>query len=112
MKSMKSTGGLTRGRGMSEVQRLVWLLSRPVCLEVNSAMQKLTDVSYTTSDQHKDVTQSRQTRDMKDNQEILNYLHIRNPFYMDDATLRNITTGVTASTEVNADEANSQLAKK
>ena len=31
MKSVKTTGGLTRGRGMSEVQRLVWLFLRPTC---------------------------------------------------------------------------------
>ena len=27
MRSIKSTGGLTRGRGMTETQRLVWMLS-------------------------------------------------------------------------------------
>ena len=26
MRSIKSTGGLTRGRGMAEIQRLLWLL--------------------------------------------------------------------------------------
>lgn len=29
MRSMKITGGLTRGRGMTEVQRASWLLSMP-----------------------------------------------------------------------------------
>ena len=29
MRSMKSSGGLTRGRGMKEKQRLTWLLSLP-----------------------------------------------------------------------------------
>ena len=31
MRSMKTSGGLTRGRGMTEQQRLIWLLSMPVC---------------------------------------------------------------------------------
>ena len=44
---MKTTGGLTRGRGISEKQRLVWLVSMP--------MQEFTGVQYNTSDQHKDM---------------------------------------------------------
>ncbi len=35
MRSMKTSGGLTRGRGMTEQQRLIWLLSMPACAEVN-----------------------------------------------------------------------------
>ena len=38
MRSMKTSGGLTRGRGMTETQRLVWLMAHPVCAEVNYAM--------------------------------------------------------------------------
>ena len=34
-------------------QRLVWLMSHPVCAEVNNAMQQLTGVLYNTSEQHK-----------------------------------------------------------
>ena len=52
MRALKSTGGLTRGRGMTEVQRLLWLLSRTTCTEVNAAMQNLTDLSFSTSHQH------------------------------------------------------------
>ena len=52
MRSLKTTGGLTRGSGMTESQRRVWLLSTPACAQVNSAMQELTEVSYTISDQH------------------------------------------------------------
>ena len=31
VRSMKTSGGLTRGRGMMELQRLTWLLSMPAC---------------------------------------------------------------------------------
>ena len=34
MRSVKTTGGLTRGRGMSETQRLVWLMSMPACADI------------------------------------------------------------------------------
>lgn len=56
MRSVKATGGLTRGRGMNEIQRLVWLLSSPACAEINYAIQELTSISYTASEQHKDST--------------------------------------------------------
>ena len=39
MRSMKTSGGLTRGRGMTEKQLRTWLLAMPACAEVNRAMQ-------------------------------------------------------------------------
>ena len=56
MRSIKTHDGLTRGKGMTENQRLVWVLSMPVCASINETMQKFSDVSYKTSDKHKDVT--------------------------------------------------------
>lgn len=38
MQSIKTTGGLTHGRGMSETQHLVWVLSNPTTSEINTAM--------------------------------------------------------------------------
>ena len=37
MRSMKTSGGLTRGRGMTEKQLLMWLLAMSACAEVNRA---------------------------------------------------------------------------
>ena len=104
MRTMKTSGGLTRGRGMSEQQRLIWLLSMPACAEVNRAMQELTGVSYNSGEQNKDMTQARQARDWKDTQTLLSYLQERNPF-TSDASLRSICTGVHAHSTVNADTA-------
>ena len=59
MWSLKTSGGLTRGRGMTETQRFVWLMVHPVCAEVNNAMQQLTGVQYNTREQHKDLTTAR-----------------------------------------------------
>ena len=71
MRSMKTSGGLTRGRGMTEQQRLIWLLSMPACAEVNNAMQQLTCVNYNTGEQNKDRTNARQARDMKDTHAVI-----------------------------------------
>lgn len=112
MRSVKTCGGLTRGRGMSETQPLVWLLSMPACADVNNAMQNLTGVRYHTSEQHEDTTQARQERDHKDTNElIMSYLSQRNPF-SSDPSLRSITTGVVASEDVNAEKAKEVGEKK
>ena len=76
MRSVKTTGGLTRGRGLTETHKLVWLLSMPACAEVNCALQDLTAVNYNTSDQNKEATRARQERDSKDTEELLKCLTI------------------------------------
>ena len=74
MRSTKTSGGLTRGRGMTKTQRLVWLMAHPVCAEVNNAVQQLTGVQYSTSEQHKDLTTARQGKYMADSCELSEFL--------------------------------------
>ncbi len=97
MRSMKTSGGLTRGRGMTETQRLVCLMAHPVCAEVNNAMQQLTE-------QHKDLTTARQGKYMTDSCELLEFLESRNIF-SDNCSLRSIATGINAGISVNVDTA-------
>ena len=104
MRSMKTSGGLTRGRGMTEQQRLLWLLSMPACAEVNQAMEALTGVNFNTGEQNRDMTEARQARDWKDTLSVLAYLQERNPFDK-DPSLRNIATGEHALSIVNVDTA-------
>ena len=63
MRSLKTNGGLTRGRGMEETQRLRWLLAMPACAEVSDVMQELTGKHFHTSEQHKEMTEARRERD-------------------------------------------------
>ena len=104
MRSMKTSGGLTRGRGMTEQQRLIWLLSMPVCAEMNRAMLDFTGVSYSTGEQNKNISESRKNRDMKDTKTLLNALAEQNPFTAQQG-LRNIMNGVHANYTVNVDDA-------
>lgn len=104
MRSVKSTGGMTRGRGMSESQRAQWLLSMPACADFNNSMQELTNTQYHTSDQHKEGGTSRKERDHKDMVTFITFLAQRNPF-LEDASLRNLETGETAEKAVNVDKA-------
>lgn len=59
MRAAKSRGGFTRGGGCEEDQRMVWIQSMPACAEFNIAMQKITNLYYETSEQHKDCSESR-----------------------------------------------------
>ena len=104
MRSMKTSGGLTRGRGMTEQQRVTWLLSMPACAKMNEAMQELTGVNCNTGEQNKDITRARQKRDRKDTNTVLRYLQERSPFIL-DTSLQNICTGVNAHSTVNVDKA-------
>ena len=104
MRSVKTSGGLTRGRGMTERQRLTWLLSMPACAEMNRVMLDLTGVSYSTGEQNKDMTKSRQARDMKDTRSLLFSLAERNPF-TPHQDLMNIMNGVHADSSVNVENA-------
>ena len=45
--------------GLHEHQRLLWLLSRFACAEVNQAMLEFTKVYYNTGEQSQDMTKSR-----------------------------------------------------
>ena len=105
MRSLKSAGGLTRGRGMTELQRAQWLLSAPAMAEVNHAMQEFTGVStYEDNNQHKETSKARLERDSKDRDCFLDFLRQRNPF-IEENTLRNIETGVTGNDSVTVDKA-------
>ena len=106
MRTLKTTGGLTRGRGMTEQQRLTWVMAMPACAQVNKVMQDVTGINYNTGEQNKDMSMTRQDRDWKDTNTVLRYLSDRNPF-ISDIALHNISTGVHAHSSVDVDHAES-----
>ena len=104
MRSLKTSGVLTRGRGLTEQQRVTWLLAMPACAEVNRVMQEISGVNYTSGEQNKDMSKTRRARDVKDVLTIIAALQDSNPF-SPDANLRNVMNGVYADSSVNVDEA-------
>ena len=99
MRNLKTSGGLTRGCGMTENQHLLWLLSVPSCAEINFTMQELTGTLYQTSEQHKESCSNRKKRDIEDTFKILAALKEWNPFSQ-DLTLHSIVNGITADDNV------------
>ena len=100
MRYLKSTGGLTRGRGMTEDMRNLWTLSAPVTSEYNIAMQDFTNLTYTTSPHYKDSTEARIKRDASDLEKIRIQLAACSPF-TSYPTQRNIVNGIVAVPDVN-----------
>lgn len=104
MRSLKSTGGLTRGSHMTEEQRALWTLSSPVCSEYNSALQDFNHCVLTTSEQHKEGAVARIKRDQSDLAKIREKLEACNPFSTGDPSLHNIITGVVATDDCDVDD--------
>ena len=78
----------------------------PACAEINSSMQQLANVKYSTSEQHKEATYARVARDAKDTQEVRLYLSQMSPFTA-ETSIRNFVTGVTAPPHINVHESKS-----
>ena len=80
---------------MTENQRLVWVLSMPVCASINDTTQMFSGVSlYEASNQHKDKSAARQARVVSDTIVLIDYLNERYPFIQKDS-LFNIANCVT-----------------
>ncbi|KAH3820143.1 hypothetical protein DPMN_121889 [Dreissena polymorpha] len=89
---------------MTENQRAQWLLSMPLCIDINNAIQEFCGEEFHTSPQHKEVGTSRSKRDRKGMQTMFSHLEECNPF-REDEFLFNIETGVTSHSIVNAHKA-------
>ncbi|KAG1667442.1 hypothetical protein GQR58_018429 [Nymphon striatum] len=103
MRSMKTSGGLTRGRGMTERQRVTWLLAMPSKAEINQAMMEFTNINYNTGEQNKDMSNTRQERDLSDTKILISTLRDNSPFDTTNKQLQNIINGVNANETVNVD---------
>ena len=66
MRAMKTSRGLTRGRGMTESVVSRWVLGMPGCTEITQHFEAFCGVTFTTSEQHVELRMSRQVRDNKD----------------------------------------------
>ena len=58
MRSIKTSGGLTRGRGMMESTRHQWVLTAHDFAGIHDKMTAFTNVTSVSSEQHVDVSES------------------------------------------------------
>ena len=93
---MKGRSGLTRGRGLNESVRHVWIHSMHRCTSVHNAMTTFTGRERKSSEQHVDMTKSRRQRDYTDMMKIRAWLDQHEPFDENVPGLRSLSTGLTA----------------
>ena len=105
MAGLKSTGGLTRGRGFNETTRLLFLLSRPICAEISQSIFEIAGLSSHEEDGHREQTASRIQRDMSDIDKVLQVLLEHGVFSTSSRKLVSLSTGLVGDDNVNADEA-------
>ena len=94
MRSIKSRGGLTGGRGMTESVCHVWVLSLCHVAMIHDAMLQLTGAAVKSSEQHQEMGTSRTKQDYQDCQKLLAWLTLRNPFLIPDKNLHSLSNGV------------------
>ncbi len=86
MYSMKTAGGLTRGRGITESTLAKWVCALPLCLPLCNALEQFTRIHPETSEQHqkhrehKDMRQAQCVRDSKDTGTFETWMESHPPF--------------------------------
>ena len=105
MRTIKSSGGLTRGRGFNESTRNQWIVTARQFASINESLSGITQVERSSSDQHKDMSTARKSRDESDFYKIYEWLKERNPFENREKHLISLSTGIVGKSELNCDEA-------
>ena len=106
MRSLKTSGGMTQGRGITDSTLTKWVHGLPHCLRFCGALEQFSGVVTAKSEQHRDLRSSTQLSDKKDYDIFVDWLQSHPPFagYQPDR-LVSISTGVIADQSVNCDDA-------
>ena len=80
MCSIKSRGGITRSRGISESVRLFWLESMHPRASVHDSMSSLNNMNRISGKQYVELGASRKQSDLRDMSLLTKWLQSHNPF--------------------------------
>ena len=105
MRSLKTTGGLTNGRGISPSTIANWFHSMPAAFRVIDAVKTFGGVACITSEHHVHWREPNPTRDHADTATFLTWLYLHNPFHRASPLLAFLASGVVANAAVNRDDA-------
>ena len=94
MRSIKSRGGLTRGRGMTETVRHLWVLSVNHVTSIHQAMTELSGTLPISREQHVEMGVTRQSKDNADCEKFLTWLQEQNPFSFEGEHLHSLSSGL------------------
>ena len=105
MRLMKTSGGLTRGRGFTDSILSRWVLTMPTCASLSERFEEFCGVRTTTSEQHVDLRESRRNRDFIDGSKFMEWLDARRPFNPERLQLVSLSSGIVGDETINCDSA-------
>lgn len=108
MKMLKTNGGITRGRGITQSTQSTIIHALPKTIPVCSSLEEFCDVKSITNEQHVDMRKTSCKRDTSYIDIFLTFLRSHSPFaYAGEhqLSLVCIATGVVAAATANADQA-------
>ena len=106
MRLLKVSGGMTRGRGITDSTLTKWVHSLPKCVPLCNALENFAAVHSGTSEQHRELRPSSEARDNTDLNHFVQWLEAHPPFTpLQPDLLVSIATGIVADSSVNCDSA-------
>lgn len=103
MRLMKSRGGITHGRGVTESVQTQWTLSTPAMADMSEQLQTYSKVHFTSSEQHKDSRPTRMKKDFHDYCITLKFFRKNNPFPYAAVPI-SLSTGIMGDESINCHE--------
>lgn len=103
MRPMKSVGGLTHGRGVTESTISKWILETPYFIKINEALEEFLDISIIYSEQHVQLRKTRRIRDNTDIDTFTKWFRQHNPFNKESGELVSLSSGFISDESVNCD---------
>ena len=110
MRAMKTNGGLTRGRQISNSTLGQWVRAVPLCIPMCEALEEIAGTHCETSDQHSlhkdhaELRQARVARDDTDRKHLRGWLRSHKPLEYTDKLVC-IFTGVETDSSIDCDNA-------
>lgn len=104
MRSMKTVGGVSRGRGITDSVLVKWISSMPAIVEVSLQIEQFCGVTFVTTEQHVDARLSRIRRDDSDVLKFVDWFSSHDPFPIGESIM-SISTGVIGDEKINCHQA-------
>ncbi|KAJ8884643.1 hypothetical protein PR048_016501 [Dryococelus australis] len=97
---LKTKGGLTSGRGITESTLAYFVAAFPVCLKLCNALEELSGIKAGSSEYNVELRDSHRTRDARDVAVLLSWLKEHSPWDLD--CLRSHASGVVGDDSINS----------
>ena len=105
MRLIKSKGGLTRGRGISDSTMHRFTNALPMTVPMRSTLEKYCNVHSHSSEQYKDLRQVSKVSQYQHIKCFVEWLDLHSPFPQESQALTNISNGTVAEKNVNCHKA-------